>query len=131
MNSLNLKLFLSHPRVTGGRKNTSFLKTPTEITLANARDHLRNDYMTVRCKGGHCKDENFKCATAISISIDNSNSDVPEDWVYPSVMAHRLQRQSINYWMVADRSHLLPMKGKVARPMFHVHLPLAKAFARK
>ncbi len=125
MNSSNLKLFLSHPLNSGGRKNALFSTTPKEITEDNVLKLLRFDHTTIRFKGGRCMSKYFEYATAIPFSIDNNHSESQTKWVYPNQISNYLHKFGINHLIVESRSHLLSRNGKPSRPMFQVYLPLA------
>lgn len=125
MNNNILKLFQSQVAITGGRTNTSFSTTPTEITEGNAAEVFRYDHTPISFKNGCCLGANFEYATAIVFDIDNSHSDNPADWVHQDEITSRLKKLGFNYWIVASRNHQLPKDGKTPRPKFHVYLPLS------
>jgi len=131
MSNSSLKLFLSHPLISGGVTNTSFTTVETEITKANALDFFRYDSTTIRFKDGCCTNENFEYATAVHFCFDNNHSDNPSDWDQPDKIASHLRRQCINHLIAPSQDHLLLMNDKVARPGFQVILPLSAPVDRE
>ena len=115
-------------------KNTTY-STQAEISsLDDLKKAALFDHIAGLFKNNKRSDDNFISADCVFMDIDNDNTDNPQEWVTPAILAERLK--DVEFAVVFSRNHMVDKEkrdkntGKprifTARTRFHAYFPLSE-----
>ncbi|WP_108775603.1 phage/plasmid primase, P4 family [Lactimicrobium massiliense] len=117
-----MKVVLYVSTVTGNEKNCLY---PYRVETENAedlKDAVRFDHVCAEYKGNYRNSKNFIASECAVMDCDNDESDNPEDWISPEMLADELE--DVAYAITFSRHHMKEKNGRAARPKFHVYFPI-------
>lgn len=101
-----------------GMKNNCIYQHMMQITdEASLRQATGHDYVCVLYKNSYRSNANFIRANCLGMDCDNDHSENPEDWITPESI--RQAFPDVTFAVHFSRNHMVPKRGKVARPKFH------------
>lgn len=81
------------------------------------------DHVAAEYKNGHRCSKNFIQADCLPLDVDNTDTDIAENWHTPADVARAFP--GVAFAVCYSRNHMKVKRGKTARPKFHVYYPIA------
>lgn len=108
--------------VVGNRANCLYphaevITNEGDLATAVARDHV-----AARYKDSYRSKDRFEVSDVLTMDIDNTDSDDPNDWMTADKLEAILP--TTQYFLVPSRNHMKVKDGRAARPKYHVFFPI-------
>lgn len=107
---------------SGVRQNAKNTKYPYEVEINSCEELVKAvcyDNTCAKCKDFYRKNENFLEADCTMFDVDNTHSDNPKEWIYPSNV--KTMFIGVPFYVVYSRNHMKEKNEKAARPKFHIY----------
>lgn len=119
--SNNFEFTLYYNNVRGDFRNVSY---PNVMTVHNSEELCKVvacDHVCAEYKDNRRKNENFIQANCTMFDVDNTETDDPKEWIWPTDV--QTDFPNVPFYVSYSRNHMKIKDGKAPRPKFHVYFP--------